>query len=115
MKLKYWLTSVAAFGFAIAAWGQQGSREEMDARNAEAMKQNVIINDLNADLVVCTRDIKDAESALDAGTKAAKYGEVEILMLRDTQRKPDASILWVRLGQAQAGLMKYADAESSLE
>ena len=54
-----------------------------------------------------------AAEAKGAETKAAKYGEAETLMLRDTQAKPDVSVLWARLGQAQVGLMKYAEAESS--
>jgi len=94
---------------------QQKAMEDLNTRNAEAMKYNEIVKALNADLLVCIQDIKDGDSAVDAGTKAAKYGEAETLMLRDTQAKPDASILWVRLGQAQDGLMKYADAESSLK
>jgi mono/diheme cytochrome c family protein len=105
---------------AVAYFRELGTRasgpptQEQQNSNAEAIKENEIIKALNADLMICAQDIKDADTALDAETKTAKYGEVESLMLRDTQTKPDASILWVRLGQAQAGLMKYADAESSL-
>lgn len=33
--------------------------------------------------------------------------------MKDTQLKPDASILWLELGKAQAGLMKYSEAEVS--
>jgi tetratricopeptide (TPR) repeat protein len=36
-------------------------------------------------------------------------------MLRDTQAKPDASVLWLQLGQAQLGLKKYDDAEMSFK
>jgi tetratricopeptide (TPR) repeat protein len=36
-------------------------------------------------------------------------------MNKDATMKPDASILWTRLGQAQVGLKKYADAEVSLK
>lgn len=89
--------------------------ENLKKANAEALKANEIINVLNADLRTCTQDIKDGDSAPDAEARAAKYGECEALMLRDTQTKPDASILWVRLGQAQSGLIKDSDAESSLK
>jgi len=92
---------------------QQRQLEEIRRRNAVAMQNNEIIKNLNADLRICTQDFKDADSAPDAETRTAKYSDVEALMLRDTQSKPDASILWVQLGQAQVGLMKYAEAESS--
>jgi tetratricopeptide (TPR) repeat protein len=94
---------------------QKRQLEYLKKANARALNANEIINVLNADLKTCNQDFKDGDSALDTGTKAAKYGECETLMLSDTQIKPDASILWVRLGQAQAGLMKYADAESSFK
>ncbi len=92
---------------------QTKSLEDVRAHNAEAMNNNEIIKSLNADLRMCMQDITDGDNAPDAGTKAAKYGEAETLMLRDTKAKPDASALWVQLGRAQAGLMKYAEAESS--
>ncbi len=92
---------------------QKKQLEELKAKNSVAMQANQVINRLNADLKVVAQDLKDGDSASDAETKAAKYGEAEALMLRDTQAKPDASILWVQLGQAQAGLMKYREAESS--
>ncbi len=34
-------------------------------------------------------------------------------MLKDTQAKPDASVLWAQLGQAQVGLKKYDEAEAT--
>jgi len=34
-------------------------------------------------------------------------------MLKDSAAKPDASILWAQLGQAQLGLKKYDDAETT--
>ena len=36
-------------------------------------------------------------------------------MLKDTAAKPDASVLWAQLGQAQLGLKKYDDAETNLQ
>jgi hypothetical protein len=87
--------------------------EDLKARNAVAIHTNEIIRTLNADLRICGQDLKDADSTPDPEAKAAKYGEAEALMLKDTQIKPDASILWVQLGQAQIGLMKYPEAASS--
>ena len=89
--------------------------EDLKKQNAEALRENEIIKVLNADLLTCAQNMKDGDSAPDAETRAAKYGDCETLMLRDTQTKPDTSVLWLRLGQAQAGLMKDADAESSLK
>jgi hypothetical protein len=92
---------------------QQKAQEDFNARNAVILKNNEIIKTLNADLQICRQDKKDADNASDAETKAAKYGEAEALMLRDTQAKPDAALLWAELGVAQVGLMKYYEAESS--
>jgi hypothetical protein len=92
---------------------QQRQLEELKKRNAVAMQTNEIIKILNEDLRICAQDFTDAESAPDAETKAAKYSEAETLLLKDTQMKPDASILWIQLGLAQVGLMKYAEAEAS--
>ena len=36
-------------------------------------------------------------------------------MLQDTQAKPDAAVLWLELGVAQAGQKKNSDAETSLK
>jgi tetratricopeptide (TPR) repeat protein len=108
---------------------QQKQLEELKKHNSEALKANEVIKNLNADLKVTTQDIKDADGAhatavqtLGAGAakadidakeleiKTAKYNEIETLMLKDTAMKPDASILWAQLGQAQVGLKKYDDA-----
>ena len=98
----------------LTATDQSKAVEDINAQNAAAIKNNEIIKVLNADLRIVMQDMKDGENAPDAEAKAAKYGEAETLMLRDTQAKPDASVLWIQLGRAQAGLMKYAEAESSL-
>jgi len=106
--------------------------EEMKKHNAEALKVNAVIKGLNADLKVAVQDIKDADGAraaavqqLGAGAakpaidakeaeiKTAKYTEIESLMTKDTNAKPDASVLWAQLGQAQIGLKKFDDAEKS--
>jgi tetratricopeptide (TPR) repeat protein len=110
--------------------------EELRKKNSEAMKANEIIKGLNADLKLATQDFKDADTAqaaaqqaLGAGAsrsdieakeaeiKVAKYTEIETMMLKDTGAKPDASVLWAQLGQAQLGLgrvkndaKKYEDA-----
>jgi mono/diheme cytochrome c family protein len=93
---------------------QQKSMEDIKSHNAEALKYNEIVKNLNSDLQISKQDIKDGSDTFDAGTKAAKYCEAEALMRRDSQIKPDASILWALLGTAQTGLKKYSEAESSL-
>ena len=109
---------------------QKKQLEDLRKHNSEAMKANEIIKGLNADLKLVTQDIKDADSArataiqtlgstaskadLDAKEleiKTAKYSEIETLMKKDTGAKPDASVLWAQLGQAQLGLKKYDEAE----
>jgi tetratricopeptide (TPR) repeat protein len=108
---------------------QKKQLEDLKKHNSEAMKANEVIKNLNADLRLVTQDVKDAdaahataESTLGAAAsktdiaaketeiKTAKYTEIETLMTKDTAAKPDASILWAQLGQAQVGLKKYDDA-----
>ncbi len=111
---------------------EQKQLAELRAHNSEAIKANQVIRHLNEDLRVVAEDIKEAgearqtavqelgasASAADidakiAAIRTAKYTEIEGLMLKDTQAKPDASVLWAQLGQAQLGLKKYDDAEVS--
>ena len=106
---------------------QQKQLKELKEHNAEAMKANEVIKNLNADLKVVTQDFKDADSARDTAKQAlgasatrqaieakeveikiAKCSDVETLMLRDTAAKPDASVLWAQLGQAQLCLAQLA-------
>ncbi|HEY2861608.1 MAG TPA: hypothetical protein VGJ21_24625, partial [Terracidiphilus sp.] len=113
---------------------QQKQLEEMKKHNSEALKTNQVIKQLNGDLKTVTDDMHAADAAptdaaqqlgsgatkqaIDAKAqeiKTAKYTEVEQLMTKDTAAKPDASILWARLGQAQVGLKKYDDAETSFK
>lgn len=113
---------------------QQKQLEELRKHNAEAMKANEVIKNLNADLRTVTQDIKDADAAhatavqtLGAGAakadvdakeqdiKKTKYTEVETLMTRDTTLKPDASVLWAQLGQAETGLKKYDEATAAFK
>lgn len=83
---------------------QRKAIEELKSKNAETMKENVAIKNLNADL----------QKARDEN-KAKDFADAEALMQRDTQAKPDASVLWLELGTAQAGEKKYPDAETSLK
>jgi tetratricopeptide (TPR) repeat protein len=111
---------------------QKKQLEELRKRNAEAMKSNEVIKHLNDDLKIVAQDIKDADAAHAAAVQAlgataskadidakeaelrtAKYTEVETMMLKDTAAKPDASVLWAQLGQAQVGLKKYDEAEAT--
>ena len=105
---------------------EQDKLAEMKKHNSEALKANQIIKQVNADIQTVAQDIKDADAAaatakntlgaaaakadLDAKAaeiKTAKYTEVESLMTKDTALKPDASILFAELGQAQTGLKEY--------
>jgi len=108
--------------------------EEMKAHNAEALKANSVIKNLNADLKAVGADIHDADTArataaqqlgpsaskADIATKEneikeAKYTDVVTLMSKDTQLRPQESVLWAYLGQGQMGLKKYDDAETSFK
>lgn len=111
---------------------QKAKLEEIRKHNSEAMKANEVIKALNADLKVVTADIHDADAAhatavQQLGDKAAradvdakekeiktqKYTEVETLMQKDTQARPNESVLWAYLGQAEVGLKKYPEAETA--
>jgi tetratricopeptide (TPR) repeat protein len=106
--------------------------EEMKKHNSEALKANAVIKNLNADLKTVTSDIHDADTAHAAAVqqlgasaskpdvtakeneiKTAKYNEVITLMTKDTQLRPQESVLWAYLGQGQMGLKKYDEAETS--
>ncbi len=108
--------------------------EEMKAHNAEALKANSVIKNLNADLKAVGADIHDADTArataaqqlgpsaskADIATKEneikeAKYTDVVTIMSKDTQLRPQESVLWAYLGQGQMGLKKYDDAETSFK
>ena len=109
---------------------QRASLDNLRQHNAEAMQKNDVIRGLNADLRTVNQDLRDAEGARAAATqylgsaaskadldareaeiKNEKYTEVETLMLKDTVAKPDSSVLWAQLGQAQIGLRQFTDAE----
>ncbi len=83
---------------------QRQKLEDLKKQNAEVMKTNSVIKNLNADLATTRADLRDK-----------KYDEAEQLMLKDTAAKPDAAVLWVELGEAQLGLKKYDDAVTSFK
>lgn len=83
---------------------QRKQLEELKAKNASVMKENVVIKNLNADLTQARTDNKNKN-----------FAEAEQLMLKDTQAKPDAAVLWLELGVAQSGQKKNSDAEASLK
>jgi len=106
--------------------------EDLKKNNAEAMKANVLINQLNADLRAVAQDKHDIDGANAAAAQAlgasaskadiaskaeeiktAKYTDIDSLMTKDTGLKPDEALLWVNLGYGQAGLKKYDDAIAS--
>lgn len=106
--------------------------EDLKKTNAEALKANVLINQLNADLKAVSTDKRDIDTATSTATqqlgasasktdiaskateiKTAKYTDIESLMTRDSGLKPDEALLWVNLGYGQAGLKKYDDAATS--
>ena len=103
--------------------------EELKKTNADALKANVLINQLNADLKIVTQDKKDIDnaSALAAAAlggspstidlankiaeiKTAKYTDIVSIATKDTGLKPDEALLWNQLGFGQAGLKQYDDA-----
>ncbi len=83
---------------------QRKALEDLKSKNAGVVKENAAIKNLNADLLKARED-----------NKAKNYSEAEQLMLKDTQAKPDATVLWLELGIAQAGQKKNSDAETSLK
>jgi hypothetical protein len=106
--------------------------EDLKKSNAEALKANQVINQLNADLKVVGQDKHDIDTASAAAAQAlgasasksdvasktaeiktAKYTDIESLMTKDTGAKPDEALLWANLGYGQAGLKKYDDAITS--
>jgi tetratricopeptide (TPR) repeat protein len=106
---------------------QQKQLVELRKHNAEAFKANDVIKHINDDLKLASQDFKDANTARDLAKQAlgpnaskpdidakeieirtAKYTEVETLMLKDSAAKPEASVLWAQLGQAQLSLAQLS-------
>jgi tetratricopeptide (TPR) repeat protein len=71
---------------------QRKSIEEARAKNAQILKENATIKNLNADLGKA-RDFD----------KNKDYADAAALMQKDATIKPDAAVLWIELGLAQAG------------
>lgn len=113
---------------------QKKQLEELKKKNSEVIKNNEVVKHINTDLGASDLDLKDVDNAKDTAIKTlgasaakadidakeseiktAKYTDIETMMLKDTAAKPDASILWGRLGQAEAGLKKYDQAESAFK
>ena len=111
---------------------QKKQLEDLKKQNAEAIKANQVINNLNNDLKVVNQDIRDAENAHNQAVqelgasaardaveakaneiRTAKYTEIQNMMTKDTSVMPDQSILWTNLGRAQLGLKKYPEAEAN--
>jgi tetratricopeptide (TPR) repeat protein len=106
--------------------------EDVKKANADALKANVLINQLNADLKVVNQDKKDIDNAITLAAQAlvgtpskidlankvaeirtAKYTDIVSIATRDTTAKPDEALLWNQLGYGQAGLKAYDDAITS--
>ncbi len=103
--------------------------EDLRKQNSEALKANVLINQLNADLKIVNQDKKDIDHASDLAVaalganaskldlankiveiKTAKYTDIVSIATKDTAAKPDEALLWNQLGYGQAGLKQYDDA-----
>lgn len=83
---------------------QRKQIEDVKAKNAEALKTNSVVKTLNADLATARND-----------NKAKNYSDADALMTKDSLAKPDASVIWLELGNAQVGEKKYPDAVTSLQ
>jgi tetratricopeptide (TPR) repeat protein len=93
---------------------QRKAIEEAAKKNAEILKENSQIKNLNADLGKARQDDKDKN-----------YADAVALMQKDATIKPDAAVLWVELGIAQEGLASanhtaagqqaWTDAETNLQ
>jgi tetratricopeptide (TPR) repeat protein len=83
---------------------QRKALEETKKKNAGILKENAQIKNLNADLAKAREDDKNKN-----------YADAIALMQKDVAAKPDAAVLWVELGLAQAGNKQCPDAETSLK
>lgn len=77
---------------------------ETRAKNAAILKENSTIKNLNGDLAKARADDKNKD-----------YSDAAALMQKDANIKPDAAVLWIELGMAQAGLKQWSDAETNLQ
>ncbi len=83
---------------------QRKALEEAQKKNAAIMKENAQIKNLNADLKTARDDDRKKD-----------FADAAALMQKDASLKPDAAVLWVELGLAQAGLKQCSDAETALQ
>jgi tetratricopeptide (TPR) repeat protein len=118
-SISLWLGMLA---FALLPALTQTPASESKKTSEAELKDEAVIRNINADIKTVIQDFSDAVSSNDPAVKIAKYRDAETIMLRDTAAKPDASTLWVQLGQAQAGLgetqndtKKYDEAIVSLK
>ncbi|MGB8845715.1 MAG: carboxypeptidase-like regulatory domain-containing protein, partial [Terracidiphilus sp.] len=91
--------------------------EDLKKQNSEALKANVLINQLNADLKIVNQDKKEIDSAMMVAAQSlggsasrtdienraneirtAKYTDIVSLATKDTGLKPDEALLWNQLG-----------------
>ena len=91
---------------------QKKQLEDLRKHNSEALKANEVIKNLNNDLKQVTADIHDAEGTKDKEVKKAKYTEIESLMQKDTQVRPQEPVLWAYLGSGETGLANLDPANS---
>jgi tetratricopeptide (TPR) repeat protein len=117
---------------------QRKEAEDVRAKNSAALKDNAVIKNLNANLIKARDDNAKGRKgncvnasgnavfgAADAAACTSHGGtpndsvqectEAESLMSQAAAAKPDASVLWVELGNAQFCLKKYDDAVTSLK
>jgi tetratricopeptide (TPR) repeat protein len=83
---------------------QQKALADLKSKNAGVVKENAVIKNLNSNLAKARDDNKNKN-----------YAEADSLMSQATQAKPDAAVLWLELGIAQAGEKKYEDGATSLQ
>jgi tetratricopeptide (TPR) repeat protein len=81
---------------------QRKEIEEAQKKNASILKENAQIKNLNADLGKARADDHNKD-----------YADAATLMQKDATLKPDAAVLWIELGLAQAGLGEQDKADSS--
>ncbi|HEY3624623.1 MAG TPA: carboxypeptidase-like regulatory domain-containing protein [Terracidiphilus sp.] len=91
---------------------QKKQLEEIRKHNSEALKANEVIKNLNNDLKQVTTDIHDADATKDKEVKKAKYTEIESLMQKDTQVRPQEPVLWAYMGSGETGLGNIDPANS---
>ena len=108
---------------------EQKQLADLKKQNADALKTNVLIKQLNADLTAVSGDKQEIDSAMTAAAQAlgasaskadvekkaaeiktAKYTDIVSLMTKDAALKPDEALLWDQLGYGQAGLAQSDNA-----